>query len=107
MDERSQEIRRCPCEHCQQAPLGQIAQEHAAINQLVAMLKERSRRLFAALLARNWGHGGVVAVATITGLSRTTVGRGLVELCRGADDLAGRTRRRGGGRKRLEKKRPP
>ncbi|HEV3257492.1 MAG TPA: hypothetical protein VG013_11470 [Gemmataceae bacterium] len=70
------------------------------------MLAERRRRLFAGLLAEQRGHGGVVQVAAITSLSRTTIRRGLVELRGATGDLDGRIRSRGGGRKRLEKKRP-
>ena len=50
------------------------------------------------------GHGGVVLFAQVTGLSRTTIRRGQVELEQGVADVATRLRRSGGGRKRLEKK---
>ena len=60
-------------------------------------LDERGRRLFAAAEARTAGRGGLVAVAGITGLARSTIGRGLEDL--GAPALAGRrVRRDGGGR---------
>jgi hypothetical protein len=96
----------CACELCRQVPQGRRAREHWAIKRVVAMLDERRRRLFAGLLAEQHGHGGVVWVAAITGLSRTTIRRGLVELRGDAGEATGRTRRRGGGRPRLEKKRP-
>jgi len=44
--------------------------------------------------------------AQITGLSRTTIRRGLEELA-GLGPAEDRVRDKGGGRKRLEKKRPP
>src|SRR5581483_7451367 len=95
----------CRCLDCQQSPQGGLAQDHQAINRVLASLNEKGRRLFAGLLASQRGHGGVVEVATITGLSRTTIRRGMLELRNPADN-GGRVRRPGGGRKRLEKKSP-
>jgi hypothetical protein len=63
-------------------------------------LDERGRRLFAAAEVRTARHGGLAAVAEITGLARSTIGRGLKDL--GAPALAdGRVRREGGGRHEL------
>jgi len=60
-------------------------------------LHERGRRLFAAAEVRTAGRGGLAAVAEITGLARSTIGRGLKDL--DAPALAdGRVRREGGGR---------
>ncbi len=60
-------------------------------------LDERGRRLFAAAEARAAGRGGLAAVAEITGLARSTIGRGRTDL-----DMPwlgnGRVRRKGGGR---------
>jgi hypothetical protein len=67
-------------------------------------LDERGRRLFAGLLARERGRGGIVALARITGLSRTTIRRGLLEVQQDGAATAGRVRRAGGGRQRAEKK---
>ena len=67
------------------------------------VLDERGRRRFAAAEALAAGRGGVTAVARITGMARSTIGRGLAEL-RGeaAPDAAPeRVRRKGGGRKPL------
>jgi hypothetical protein len=66
-------------------------------------LDERQRRLFAGLLAQQRGRGGVVQVAGITGLSRTTIRRGLLELQAGSGALGGHVRRPGGGRPGAEK----
>ena len=62
---------------------------------------ERSRRLWAATEARALGHGGIGAVEQATGISRSTIQRGLRELERGAHTDVGpdRSRRAGGGRK--------
>jgi DNA-binding phage protein len=91
---------------CQQFPQGATATDHLAIQRVLASLDERGRRLLAGLLAAERGHGGVVELARITGLSRTTIRRGLLELRHGIDETVGRIRRPGGGRKRVEKKRP-
>jgi len=69
---------------------------------LAPVLDERALRRFGAAEARTAGHGGVSVVSRITGVARSTIGRGLAEL----DDLAGaalagRIRRPGGGRKKL------
>ena len=66
-------------------------------------LDERGRRRFAAAEALAAGRGGRAAVSRITGLAPSTIGRGLAEL-RGEGPAAAepdRTRRPGGGRKRL------
>ena len=64
-------------------------------------LTERSRRMWAAAEARALGHGGIAAVMRATGISRSTIQRGLQEADAGAVLPAGRTRRPGGGRRRL------
>jgi len=70
---------------------------------LAPVLDERGRRRFAAAEARTAGRGGVVALTRITGLARSTIGRGLQELsgATAAEVSPGRTRRPGGGRKKL------
>ena len=65
------------------------------------VLDERGRRRFAAAEAKAAGRGGVSLVSRITGVARSTIGRGLAELRSGAVVDAGRVRRPGGGRKRL------
>ena len=64
-------------------------------------LDERQRRLFAATEARAAGYGGIVAVSRITGVARSTIGRGLKDLAAGALLDADRVRRPGSGRKSL------
>jgi hypothetical protein len=49
------------------------------------------------------GHGGILTVAEITGLSRTTIRRGIDELQSGVGPNT-RVRRGGGGRRSVEKK---
>ena len=60
---------------------------------------ERSRRLWAATEALALGHGGIRTVARATGISRSTISRGLQEVRAGERIEPGRVRRQGGGRK--------
>ena len=67
-------------------------------------MDERRRRQWAAAEAREWGWGGVTAVAQATGLSRPTIAAGLRELKLPKQQRAlegQRVRRVGGGRRRL------
>jgi transposase len=71
----------------------------ARFEALAPHLNERARRLFAASEARAAGRGGIAAVAEVTGVARSTIGRGLGEL-RGEEGASSRRiRRPGGGRK--------
>ena len=63
-------------------------------------LDERGRRLFAAGEVRAARWGGLEAVSEITGLARSTIGRGLKDLD-AAPLPKGRERRKGGGRRHL------
>jgi hypothetical protein len=63
-------------------------------------LDERQRRLVMGAEARALGHGGIRAVARAAGVAQNTVSRGVADLDAGEAPL-GRTRRAGGGRKRL------
>jgi len=63
-------------------------------------LDERGRRLFAAAEVRTAGRGGLASVSRITGLARSTINRGKVDL--DAQPLPkGRVRRVGGGRRSI------
>ncbi len=62
-------------------------------------LNERARRLFAASEAHAAGRGGIVAVSEVTGVARSTIGRGLAELRCAEGASTCRIRRPGGGRK--------
>jgi Rhodopirellula transposase DDE domain len=69
-------------------------------------LDERGRRRWCAAEARSHGRGGIAVVARVTGVSRRTIDRGLVELDReraGEQEPpgAGRVRRTGAGRRPL------
>jgi hypothetical protein len=76
-----------------------------------ATLDERGRRRWCAAEARSHGRGGIAAVARVTGVSRRTIDRGLVELEgeRAGEQRplpAGRVRQPGGGRKWLSERDP-
>jgi hypothetical protein len=71
----------------------------ARFARLAPYLDERARRLFAANEALTAGWGGVTAVSQATGVARSTIGRGLVELRSDNAQLPGRIRRPGGGGK--------
>src|SRR5512144_809248 len=74
---------------------------------LLPHLNERQQRLALATEARLLGYGGIRAVAEATGVSATTVRKGVAELESGEDSLpVGRARRAGGGRKRASEHDP-
>ena len=75
---------------------------------LSGALTERSRRLWAATEAMSLGHGGIALVERATGISRSTITRGIREVESGASGELPpeRTRRAGGGRKRATEKDP-
>jgi len=65
-------------------------------------LDERARRLLAAAEAEAFGRGGITAAARATGLSRTTITKGVGDLAKPMDNgpCSERVRRPGGGRKK-------
>ena len=73
---------------------------------LAPVLTERSRRLWAATEAKSLGHGGIAVVIRATGISRSTISRGLQELASADAVEPQRVRRRGGGRQRTTDKDP-
>jgi hypothetical protein len=74
---------------------------------LAPNMDERVTRLWAAAEATVLGHGGIATVERATGLSRTTIRAGIVELREGAtpDDVV-QVRRSGGGRPSIEQTSP-
>jgi hypothetical protein len=73
---------------------------------LAPALNERSRRLWAATEAKALGHGGIGLVERATGISRSTIQRGLREIEAGETLDPERTRRPGAGRKLTIEKDP-
>ncbi len=103
-DRKRKRVRRCGCADCRSRRNRDVIKYHRSINRVMVELDERSRRLFAGLLARQFARGGVQRVFEITGLSRGTVRRGLREGQLAQPTDSGRIRARGGGRKCVEKK---
>ena len=75
-----------------------VAQKYEAMK---PYLNERSRRIWAATEARLLGYGGQKIVHEATGMSGTTIRRGLDELATAEEERVGlaRLRKTGGGRK--------
>lgn len=88
-----------PEPHLVEAPVA------AAIALFCSLLNEKQRRLFAGLVSLLCGHGGDLRAAALLGLHRSTVSKGRHELASGDIDTH-RVRRKGAGRKPLQKKSP-
>ncbi len=71
---------------------------------LASSLNERTRRLWGATEARALGHGGIALVERATGISRSTIVRGMCELKTKTSADLDRVRKAGGGRKPSVKK---
>jgi hypothetical protein len=77
----------------------------AAIVLFSSMLNEKQRRLYAGLESLKLGYGGDERIAEFIGMDPHTVAKGRRELLE-QDLEIDRIRKAGGGRKRVEKKRP-
>jgi len=75
------------------------------ILRMKALLDERQWRLYLANEAVSAGYGGVSKVSRITGVSRTTITKGIEELKK-EKVIGGKVRESGGGPKRIEEKYP-
>jgi hypothetical protein len=96
----------CTCTVCQRHPYSHMAQQHRAINRVLASLNERNRRRFVGLLAIQSGSGSTLRLSQITGLSRNTIYRGRREVEHPRQGIRSGIRRPGGGRPRVEKNNP-
>lgn len=72
--------------------------------ELLPFLNEKQRRVLAASEAKSYGYGGVLTVASITGMCRQTIYNGLADLAKG--NCSDRIRKPGGGRKKLKDQNP-
>ena len=79
---------------------GLVETLRAKFEAVLPHLDERQQRLVMAGEARSLGHGGIAAVASASGASRSRVSQGVAELEAGEAPLR-RVRREGGGRKTL------
>ena len=91
--------------------MGDLQTVRKKYRELLPVLNEQGRRLWAATEAKALGWGGVSLVATATGLARNTIDAGIKELAarrprRGAAVKEARTRRPGGGRKPVTENQP-
>lgn len=77
----------------------------ASIVLFFSLLDERQRRLYAGLESLKLGRGGDTILAGLLGMDPHTVARGRQQLLEQDVEL-GRVRKPGGGRQRVEKKRP-
>jgi len=77
--------------------IGELRQKYRTVKK---SLNERSRRLWAVTEAEALGHGGASLVARATGISRSTIVRGMREARSGESPEGERIRRPGAGRKR-------
>jgi len=75
------------------------------IAMMLPQLNERQKRLFLASEALTYGRGGIAEIVRITGVSRTTIKRGIDELKAGVKN-DGRVRKSGGGPKKTKEKVP-
>ena len=69
--------------------------------QLYPILTERARRLWAATEAQALGWGGIHSVELATGISHTTIRKGIRELGESSDLTPLQSRLPGGGRKKI------
>jgi len=68
---------------------------------MLPLLDERQKRLFLASEAKTIGYGGISEVSRISGMSRTTITRGMRELESG-EEYSNNARQKGGGRNYIE-----
>ena len=85
------------------APDVLLNETKAAIVLFYSMLDEKQRRLYAGLESLRVGHGGDRQVAKLLALNEKTVAKGRKELLSGEIAIDS-TRRKGGGRKTIQKK---
>ncbi len=99
-------IHYCCCETCQHHPYSQVAQQHKALNRVLAHCDEKTRRRVVGLLAQQWGPHCISLLRRITGLSRNTIQRGKQEIEHPVPEPRRRIRQPGAGRVRVEKNNP-
>jgi hypothetical protein len=99
------EIHECECEICQAGEDQVVKTHHQQINLLLSRLNEAQQRWYVGVLSSTGEGLSDERLAQITGLTEKTIQRGRAELADGLRETPpGRVRRRGGGRKKAEKK---
>ena len=100
-------VYQCQCPQCTQGGEHPQREQHSQLNLLLCRCDEQQRRWIVAWEANRMGHGGVAFLSLVTGLHGDTIRRGQAELAAGlAGRPVGQARLPGGGRPRVEKKRP-
>ncbi len=100
---RERRIHHCECKMCIDHPYSSVAQQHQAINRVLATLDEQNRRRFVGLLALQQGDRSIAPLARITGLSRNTIARGKREVSHPTHNRPRHLRAPGAGRPLTEK----
>src|SRR4030042_1962905 len=77
-----------------------LTAQRAKLYQLCPIFPERSRRLVTAADAKSCGYGGVSFISRVSGMARSTIGRGITELDEETNIPPERKRRTGGGGKK-------
>lgn len=107
MKVKKRKVHRCECVDCRSHPRSATADEHRAMNRLLATLDEKNRRRMVGVFALQCGWGSVELLHEITGLSCPTIRRGRDEVRQNEVDAApGQVRRTGAGRPTVEKNIP-
>ena len=75
------------------------------IERMIGILDEKQWRIYLANEAMSAGYGGISEVSRISGVSRTTITKGIDEL-KNIEKMSKKVRRSGGGRKSVEGKYP-
>ena len=73
------------------------------IERMKGLLDEKQWRMYLGNEAMSAGYGGISEVSRITGVSRTTISKGIFEL-KNSDKNSKKVRKSGGGRKSAKEK---
>lgn len=104
---KAKTVHECCCSNCQQEGDHPDKILHHQMNLFLSALNEDQRRWYVALEVNRIGHGGIKQLSLITGLDEKTIHRGLEEIDQNLETRPmDRIRLPGGGRKKVEKKRP-
>jgi hypothetical protein len=99
-----QSVHQCECPNCQQSGDHPDKELHHQMNLFLSRLDEQQRRWYVAIEAKKLGHGGMILLSQITGMSVDTIRRGRDELDKELTDRpVDRIRLPGGGRPAVEK----
>lgn len=101
------EVHECECAICQTGEDQAVKAYHRQINLLLSRLDEAQQRWYVGNLSTAVDAPSDRQLAQITGLTEKTIQRGRAELENGLRETPpGHVRRKGGGRKKAEKKTP-